>query len=70
MRKLSEKLHMAHANMAELRPRTNVVYYDGFLAGLMAAVGLAQMHEQLQGRRATETWRNPGWEEREQESKT
>lgn len=27
-------------------------------------------HEQLQGRRATETWRNPGWEEREKESKT
>lgn len=26
-------------------------------------------HEQLQGRRATETWRNPGWEEREKESK-
>ena len=66
MKRVSEKLEEVLGYYKKLLPEE---WGHFSIAAMHEAVEIAQEHEQLQGRRATETWRNPGWEEREKETR-
>jgi hypothetical protein len=67
VKSISEKIEERRKHYKGTLPEAWGHYVD---VALHEAIAIAQEHEQLQGRRETETWRNPGWEEREEETRS